>query len=857
MKFTRFFPLFALFAGLLALAPFARAQSCLSEVDVLFYVDNSGSVSDAEYAEMTTSIRNVAARLMPAAGGPVHGAVVHYGSPAESWESNIWVESDFSADPAVVKNFTRRTPELGIEDYAAESLIIVGDALDGVANPHILSPQKKLTRRPDVPLVVFFFTDALRYAWGSSIVLYNGAAADPFEPWNDFKSKRGAKFISVVVPWDPVWGMDSVYAGAAIASVGGDYTGAIDPNLPDPDGSGVAPRWAFPASFTLTGTEIDRIAFGICELAQPAIRSTVYGRSDTDAAWKTLPSLTNVTPGGRLDYELRVENTGRVSLSGATIIDILPGIGDRGVVSTDPRGSAWEPVLTGPVSAPAGVTVFYSTSRNPQRDELTPGLPAGAEPPAWTSTLPSDVSTVRSIKIEFTTKVLAPSEMVQLQWSMRAPVSGFTPGATAWNSVGSTAVYSSSGMKLPAAESALHGTVLDYPAGAAYGDRVWLDANANGSQDTGEGGAGGIPVRLYRDNGDSIPSLVSDTLVSTTLTENGTGAYVFTGLAAGRYFSVVLPEDIYGFSPQDAGADTADSDASAISFGISRAGLMPVTTLDPDEHDFSWDAGLLDRSGTPAVWAVAQQYDGKVILGGRFKSSHGVARNNIARVNPTGELDTAFNPGTGFNGTVRSVALMPIGTIIVGGDFTSYNGQASNGFALLTPRGARVSLAAAPDRPRVRWVGAYLGSMYVGGDFSSFGRVPRKGVARLSFLGTVDPEFDSSIGADGIVNDGTVLADGTVIIVGAFRNYAGKAAGGIVALDKKGAVKTSFNPGTGASGEVFSIKATADGKFIVAGAFLSFNGTPCNGSVRLLSTGAVDTGYRPSALAVESINSLN
>ena len=61
---------------------------------------------------------------------------------------------------------------------------------------------------------------------------------------------------------------------------------------------------------------------------------------------------------------------------------------------------------------------------------------------------------------------------------------------------------------------------------ATIGDRVWADANANGSQDAGEAGLPGVVVNLYQ----------GATLVRTTETAPGpSGYYIFNNLAAGTY----------------------------------------------------------------------------------------------------------------------------------------------------------------------------------------------------------------------------------------------------------------------------------------------------------------------------------
>ncbi|HRX81642.1 MAG TPA: delta-60 repeat domain-containing protein, partial [Pirellulaceae bacterium] len=85
---------------------------------------------------------------------------------------------------------------------------------------------------------------------------------------------------------------------------------------------------------------------------------------------------------------------------------------------------------------------------------------------------------------------------------------------------------------------------------------------------------------------------------------------------------------------------------------------------------------------------VALQADGKALIGGTFTTVDGVSRNNIARLNPDGSLDNTFTPGTGTNGPVLSVALQADGRILIAGDFTAVNGVLRNDIARLNSDGS-------------------------------------------------------------------------------------------------------------------------------------------------------------------------
>jgi hypothetical protein len=70
------------------------------------------------------------------------------------------------------------------------------------------------------------------------------------------------------------------------------------------------------------------------------------------------------------------------------------------------------------------------------------------------------------------------------------------------------------------------------------------------------------------------------------------------------------------------------------------------------------------------------QPDGKILIGGSFSSVLGLTRNNIARLNRDGTLDTSFDPDA--HGVVLSIAVQVDGKILVGGSFDSIGGQPRN-----------------------------------------------------------------------------------------------------------------------------------------------------------------------------------
>jgi uncharacterized repeat protein (TIGR01451 family) len=124
------------------------------------------------------------------------------------------------------------------------------------------------------------------------------------------------------------------------------------------------------------------------------------------------------------------------------------------------------------------------------------------------------------------------------------------------------------------------------PAGtASLGDKVWIDDNSNGIQDTGEPAAVGVSAELYDATG-------TNSLGRTTNTD-AAGMYSFTGLNAGTYTVKFGKLTGYTYTSQNAaaGTDSNDSDANTTS------GISDPVTIALNENNPTVDAGLVLISG--------------------------------------------------------------------------------------------------------------------------------------------------------------------------------------------------------------------------------------------------------------------
>jgi hypothetical protein len=88
------------------------------------------------------------------------------------------------------------------------------------------------------------------------------------------------------------------------------------------------------------------------------------------------------------------------------------------------------------------------------------------------------------------------------------------------------------------------------------------------------------------------------------------------------------------------------------------------------------------------ILKMVVQTGGKLVCVGNFNAYNGTSVGRIMRINTDGTLDTSFNSGgSGFDLKAKDIVQMDDGTLVVTGDFTSYNGIARSRIVFLDPDG--------------------------------------------------------------------------------------------------------------------------------------------------------------------------
>ena len=273
-----------------------------------------------------------------------------------------------------------------------------------------------------------------------------------------------------------------------------------------------------------------------------------------------------------------------------------------------------------------------------------------------------------------------------------------------------------------------------------------------------------------------------------------------------------------------------------------------------------------DPGANNSVHALAVQPDGKVVVGGDFTMLGGggtgtTARSRIARLNPDGSLDPAFNPGA--NDSVLALAIQPDGKILVGGAFTMLGGggtgtSARSSLARLLPDGT-LDVSFNPGANDDVWTLAVQpdGKIIVGGFFTMLGgggtgTTARQRIGRLNANGTLDTTFDP--GASDVVYKVALQPDGRILVGGQFTTLGGGGTGTAVRnrigrLLADGSLDADFNPG--ASNVVYALAVQPDGKILVGGDFTGLGGgtgtTTRHRIGRLQPDGTLDATFNPGA----------
>lgn len=347
---------------------------------------------------------------------------------------------------------------------------------------------------------------------------------------------------------------------------------------------------------------------------------------------------------------------------------------------------------------------------------------------------------------------------------------------------------------------------------------------------------------------------------STVLTNNGSGVLSWAPAGGSGYTSLSFnnnqasPADVTGFL-----VSNATNNGFVADFSILRemSDPSPEGTLNQ-----SIQANLgTSFSSTPQTLAIDS--NNNIFPGGSFTSFNGNSLSGIVKLSSAGVEDATFttNAGTGFNDTVRGISVDSLDRVVIGGSFSTFNGNTRRKLIRLNNDGTEDSTfisnlgTAFPTGAGnfVSQIGIFSDdSMIAVGAFTSFNGGSPARVVMINEDGTfasgAAAAFNTNLGTgfDGGAITTFVQANGQILIGGSFTTLNGSGvAPNLVRLNSDGTLDTTFNTnlGTGFDASVVYVVEQPDTKILVAGSFTDLNGSSLPFFVRLNSDGTIDTSF--------------
>lgn len=214
--------------------------------------------------------------------------------------------------------------------------------------------------------------------------------------------------------------------------------------------------------------------------------------ADADGFYRA-PCVPVTYPGDTETWRYAITNTGTLPLDELVSIDVLPHVGDTGVIVPLPRESEWTPTFAGGfevVGDDLGSTieVYYSESYDPCTDDLDPlgtPCPEGEWLPYDDTVDPATVASLKTV-VTFTDDLFEPGEVLTVQAQTRTTPETLseTDYPVAWNTVATGGVSNDNGTRGTVTATEGRKVGVTYPTGPIQLQKVVTGPGAEFAPDT-------------------------------------------------------------------------------------------------------------------------------------------------------------------------------------------------------------------------------------------------------------------------------------------------------------------------------------------------------------------------------------
>ncbi|HLO58434.1 MAG TPA: T9SS type A sorting domain-containing protein [Bacteroidales bacterium] len=172
-----------------------------------------------------------------------------------------------------------------------------------------------------------------------------------------------------------------------------------------------------------------------------------------------------------------------------------------------------------------------------------------------------------------------------------------------------------------------------------------------------------------------------------------------------------------------------------IAGGFSKINTFSIYGIARLHSDGSLDNTFISYCNNGIIYTISIQADNKIIAGGSFSTYDNLNIKNLVRLNPDGTADRTFR-NKGVDNPVYTTLIKPNGKIVIGGDFEYLNENIPrNHIAFLTSDGDPD-----PDYPLCAGANQKVcatalqpdGKIVIGGDFTCFNGMGKNRITRIS-----------------------------------------------------------------------------------------------------------------------------
>ena len=315
-----------------------------------------------------------------------------------------------------------------------------------------------------------------------------------------------------------------------------------------------------------------------------------------DEVYSEQPIVGKTYSGGAVDYILTVTNEGNLDFEYIEIVDILPHIGDTGVILTNQnRKSEFRIYNVSDIKAyikennqiisTENIEIMYSKSYDPVRfSKENFGDDIIGTVDDWSTNLPSTVTDTKAVKIIFSQTTLKANQSIEIHMNALAPI-GVEVDKVAWNSFAVKATYITEldeQKKLIPVEPEKVGVEIVASEKGSIEGIAWIDENKNGYIDNNEIGMNEVIVKLYTQD----KTLISQTLTVSD-TSGNTGFYKFDNLEFDSYYVEFERPIDYFYTVKIEGGD------SKVDMATGMSDLIQVQ--ESDKNILEINAGFVNK----------------------------------------------------------------------------------------------------------------------------------------------------------------------------------------------------------------------------------------------------------------------